>query len=605
MSENLEDIYFLRKNFVVIGLTGRTGAGCSEVAELLEGGFEKLNCPEPNKSEYHEDMTSYRKYRIVYNYTKKNFKPFKIIHYRHVFTWMVLRYPFEELIKFLKDERTKSQISDCVGELINYDDEISALENIKDKFLSFQKRTQIIDENEEKKEYTELYDTFFDEKYEKFSDEFHDLFKMKLHIKHYKLFQLISNNLRQTNHPYTINPDKKRKPENIYYVASFINHIIKSVREKMKSEGCRIVIDSLRNPLEIMYFKERYSAFYMFAVKRDEDKRNKLIGERYQGSKDAILKIEDEEHAGGSTSEFFKQDVSECIQKSDIHLEYITNEEAKILNDNKQSDAPLKVPIEKQVLKYIALIGQPGMITPTPEERCMQIAYSAKYNSGCISRQVGALITDRNFSIKAVGWNDVPYGQVACSLRNVNDYLQANINEDYDAYSEYEKSETFRNTVENYYKNVNNHEEQLDGRNVCFCFKQLQNHMKEGKNQVHTRALHAEENAFLQIVKYGGIGIIDGILFSTASPCELCSKKAVQLNINVIYYIDPYPGIATEHILKNGRKQPELRQFTGAIGKAYHKFYEPFMPYKDELALILDLDIPDFASQKKMEAENI
>ena len=52
----------------------------------------------------------------------------------------------------------------------------------------------------------------------------------------------------------------------------------------------------------------------------------------------------------------------------------------------------------------------PGLVTPSNEERVMQIAHTAKHSSGCISRQVGAAITDENFSIKSIGWNDVPEG---------------------------------------------------------------------------------------------------------------------------------------------------------------------------------------------------
>src|SRR5690606_21493840 len=125
------------------------------------------------------------------------------------------------------------------------------------------------------------------------------------------------------------------------------------------------------------------------------------------------------------------------------------------------------------------------------------------------------------------------------------------------------------------------------GRNTCFCFKSLKNSISEGKNQVHTRSLHAEENAFLQLSKYGGTGINNGILFSTASPCELCSKKAYQLGITLIYYIDPYPGISKSQILSSGNKPIEVRLFNGAIGSAYHHLYQPIMPYKDELGLLL------------------
>ena len=112
--------------------------------------------------------------------------------------------------------------------------------------------------------------------------------------------------------------------------------------------------------------------------------------------------------------------------------------------------------------------------------------------------------------------------------------------------------------------------------------------MKESNNQVHTRSLHAEENAFLQITKYGGRGVIGGNLFTTASPCELCSKKAYQLGIKNIYYIDPYPGIATNHILEGGSLNPNLKLFYGAIGKAFHKLYTPIVPYKDEMNALIN-----------------
>ena len=114
---------------------------------------------------------------------------------------------------------------------------------------------------------------------------------------------------------------------------------------------------------------------------------------------------------------------------------------------------------------------------------------------------------------------------------------------------------------------------------------------------MHTRSLHAEENAFLQLTKYGGVGIQNGILFSTASPCELCSKKAYQLGIKLIYYIDPYPGISQPHILSSGENPIEVRLFTGAIGAVYSRLYQPFMSYKDELSLILGQNIKDMVTK--------
>ena len=107
----------------------------------------------------------------------------------------------------------------------------------------------------------------------------------------------------------------------------------------------------------------------------------------------------------------------------------------------------------------------------------------------------------------------------------------------------------------------------------------------------------------LQLTKYGGQGIEGGILFTTASPCELCSKKAYQLGIKKVFYIDPYPGIAEKQILNSGDRKIDLSLFTGAIGKAYHRFYEPFMAYKDEIYIRTGMVVEN--KVKKLENENI
>ena len=60
-------------------------------------------------------------------------------------------------------------------------------------------------------------------------------------------------------------------------------------------------------------------------------------------------------------------------------------------------------------------------------------------------------------------------------------------------------------------------------------------------------------------------------------------KKAYQLGIERVVYIDPYPGIAQDQILKTGEFPPLVVLFKGATGTAYHKLYDPILSYKDEL----------------------
>ena len=270
---------------------------------------------------------------------------------------------------------------------------------------------------------------------------------------------------------------------------------------------------------------------------------------------------------------YMKQNIERCNEISDIHL----------VNDEKNDIQPLA----KQLVLYLSLILHPGLVPPTNKERTMQIAYTAKYNSGCLSRQVGAVITDENFTIKAIGWNDVPEGQTPCILRNIHNVYKQQA--DRIAYSNYEWNDTsFHKKLENKILN-GNWSVDLKGRNVSYCFKDIFNDKGKGQNnQVHTRSLHAEENAFLQISKYGGQGIKGGKLFTTASPCELCAKKAYQLGIKEIYYIDLYPGISKKHILENGANCPKMKMFDGAIGRAYIHLYQPILSYKDELRDLLE-----------------
>lgn len=63
-------------------------------------------------------------------------------------------------------------------------------------------------------------------------------------------------------------------------------------------------------------------------------------------------------------------------------------------------------------------------------------------NSGCISRQVGAVVTDEDYSIKAVGWNDVAKGQVPCGLRSLQELDEFSSETDYSLYER--TSEKFR-----------------------------------------------------------------------------------------------------------------------------------------------------------------
>lgn len=593
----MKELYKLRRNFAIIGLTGRSGAGCSQVAAKLES----RNYIEELSSTLLVDSESKDLIEIKFNICMKylsfedNWEPFKVIKYSSVLLLHLLHQACFE--KDLSDSRDSlfDLITSFRGESTRFnseDDIKSIISDFLDHELHFSfaefKCHDILDCLKGKESNT-IVNIFFKQisiKTEGFFNRLkeYDFYKTKL------LLQDLAVSLRSYGRISSL----INKPQIgcTYTVAETINRIIKAFRKSTDGHG-RVVIDSLKNSLELTYFKEKYSGFYCLAINRTTAEREAYIKGKctkfFKSGKEAFLanqKIDDTEYKGGefNKGEFSSPDIENCIQKSDFHIFWVKN----FIEEINRGEKPNEVCLDRQLVKFIALLYQPGIITPTSQERTMQIAFNAKANSGCISRQVGAVITDASHSVKAIGWNDVPMYQTPCNLRSLTDLVEG---KNQDNFSDFEKGKTTYPDGESFIDKIKSVlpvdlEEKLQGRSCSFCFKTCHNSFEGEKNQVHTRSLHAEENAMLQITKYGGQGVKGGYLYTTASPCELCSKKAFQIGIRTIYFIDPYPGIATTHVLKNSynkEKIPRLLMFRGAVGRGFHKLYESFMSYKDEL----------------------
>ncbi|WP_235652631.1 hypothetical protein [Pseudomonas amygdali] len=82
---------------------------------------------------------------------------------------------------------------------------------------------------------------------------------------------------------------------------------------------------------------------------------------------------------------------------------------------------------------------------------------------------------------------------------------------------------------------------------------------------------------------------------------------SASLGIKKIFFIDPYPGIATDHVISVGIDRPVLELFRGAVGRAFYQLYQPVMPYKDELELVFEIpkySNPDKKSRSVLQSEN-
>lgn len=575
----IDNIYEEREKFIIVGLTGRTGSGCTTVSKILSTEiFEELNLHEPKTTDF--DTNEQRKYQIVYSYIKQHWSPFFRISMTDVIFSFIIQESFDNLIDKLSGIIGKELAKNISNELNAKFPNLSAEYFYLNKEISKIFGTDIHLDRSNRNNLKIAYNILI--RLSSIQSKFREVMNNNIYIdKSNKTtvstftycLQEFGNRIR--NHG-DINPDKEFSGIHMFALARRANDFIKAVQavNKANNHPTFICLDAIRSPYEATYFQDRYSSFYLVAVSTDDNERIRRLGEKLSheqikalDSKEYPSKLKDE-------SRFTNQDIGACLQLADIYLY------------NPYESTNEKYFITELIVKYITLMKHPGLITPTSVERCMQIAYNAKLNSGCLSRQVGAVITDSHYSVKAVGWNSVAEGQVPCNLRNAENYL---INKDKSSFSTYElENQEFIDHMHKEYKRKIGLSS-LKGRLCSYCFKDEYEQITLQKNQVHTRSLHAEENAFLQIVKYGGEGIQGGKLFTSASSCVLCSKKAFQLGIKDIFYIDPYPDIATSHILSFGKdktKCPKCHLFYGAIGRAYTCLYTQRIAIKDELSCL-------------------
>ena len=569
----ISELFLENNQFILVGLTGRTGSGCTTTANILES--KSIAFPElSGLSGFYKGLDK-RRYSIVKKFAEEHWENFYSIKVSDLISIYLLLLPAVKLTSFI----------------------YSCGENIAKKSCESLVRKGVLSKSFLKENYSDVIKQLLDHHSEiDFSDpkitrsfirilqlvrKFTRDLKAELNQLesglYVSVYQSAGKSIRRIGKVDAEYESKDFIPSSVFHLPETINRVIKSIR-KVKNERAYVVIDAIRNPYEAKFFKDRYAAFHLVSINAPDEHRTRYLQKLHKFSPEQIKKIDDEESGKGDSEykHLTNPNVKKCIEISDIHLFNPKNE-----YDNNNV-------LKAQIEWYIALMQHPGLISPTSMERVMQVAYTVKLNSGCISRQVGAVVTDSDNSIKSVGWNDVAQGQVPCAMRSIDGLINDFHSE---TYSHYERNnEKFREKAREFYdifKPVIQQSNSFKGRNISYCFKDIHNSIDNKSNQVHTRALHAEENAFLQLAKYGGIGIVGGKLYTTASPCELCAKKAYQLGISEVVFIDPYPGITQDHIINIGTMPPKLIQFRGAIGKAYHRLYEQIIPIKDELDYML------------------
>lgn len=703
--KTVKKVFNQRSDFIIIGLTGATGNGVSRVAEILANDFEGINLrEEPSRD---KDAIERLEYKNIYQFAKYNWNRFDVIKVRDIiFTYILenmntYQYFQQDIgCDILASSEFQSRcylgLEDQMEKFQNpYVDKESVQKEIELFIKGYSKKglyKELLAKNQELEEYIHVLRN-------RKGGENNIRKSLSLYVYTRYILPVVGKTIRQTldQRKYTTLfqkygneirffgtldktkwADRIRNVESMsnfdyfYSIAKRINTFIKIRRAPStdkKSVPVQIVIDSLKNPYEFSFLKDRYSAYYTFALSNQKNntqsedsmyieehynalyenptlveknferfitilieqvrRENTLvslpvaeyiqslssaddllqyllkqmdnIANRNMNQEELIQEINEieysEEYARfgiledeykfffsilrdpirtfcmlAGLSSFYLQDIQSAIQNADIFL-----------SDTEESYESSE--LKYQVVKYVSLIMHPGLVPPTKIERCMQIAFSAKLNSGCISRQVGAVVTDKDYNILSTGWNDVPVNRVPCVYRNLKDLKN---NPEAEIYSDLERgaSQLFRRHIEKYdFTDRSKVDCICEGVPLTYCFKSQYSKVTHERAQENTRAMHAEARAFLACDNKSKAE--GGCLFTTSSSCERCTIVANECKIKKIYYIEQYPGISQTHVNASGKEEGRAKflLFQGAIGVAYTKLYTPIIPIKDELQL--------------------
>lgn len=283
------------------------------------------------------------------------------------------------------------------------------------------------------------------------------------------------------------------------------------------------IIDSFKNKDEYNLFFNLYrEMFYCFGLysplKNRESElrlRNMSVSEVYE-----IIDRDSGEEIG------YGQQVRDTFEMADFFIRV----------DKKDHSA-----LRNLVERYLDLIFGTKIVTPTRAETAMHHAWVAAGNSACLSRQVGAALTDRDGNLVSVGWNDVPkFGgglyqeDDAEALRSKPSPDMRCYNNGQKCYNDEEKSllvkEIFSKLVEN---------KLIESGSFLEFISCLQKSRVKGLIEF-SRSIHAEMHAILNAIRAEGSRVQDGVLYVTTYPCHSCARHIIACGISEVYYIEPY-----------------------------------------------------------------
>lgn len=322
------------------------------------------------------------------------------------------------------------------------------------------------------------------------------------------------------------------------------------------------VIDSLKHPFEIFYLRKIFGeSFYSVGVVSSDAKRHDRLDQRKNINSDEFKRISDTD--GDEIGE-------ESGQKSIAS--------ALLADYFFQNNHATKDEIENEASRFLKLIFNSSITTPREDEIAMNIAFKASFQSACLSRQVGAVISSSGRVI-ATGCNDVPeFGGGLYKAESKND------NRCYSwggkCYNDQHKIKIINELVADIASMLalDNHKtEEL---------KELVSKSKIKRLIEFSRSIHAEMDALISLARAGIKGVEGATLYCTTYPCHNCAKHIVGSGIRRVVYLEPYEKSLATELHSDSINGPLINEGN----KVVLEIYGGASPHKFELFFKKDTD---------------
>lgn len=314
------------------------------------------------------------------------------------------------------------------------------------------------------------------------------------------------------------------------------------------------IINQIKHPSEISLFREVYrNNFYLMGLLRTEEERRKNLKEEPMNDAQVGILIDRDR----KSSDQYGQHVEKSLFQADYFIQNIDESEQ----------------IANSVTRFIKLVHGINHITPRNDETGIYAAYSASLRSACLSRQVGAAISNEEGVILATGCNDVP--SFGGGLYN------SDSNSDKRCFNSGGlcHNDKHKRLLKEEIEQILTKRGITDSQTIA---EDILGNSKAKSLIEYSRAIHAEMDAITALARSTHNNTIDKTLYCTTYPCHVCARHIVAAGIKRVVYIEPYEkslaiqlhGDAICHS-GSGEQQSKVvfENFEGVSPRRYAKFF--------------------------------